>query len=159
MKDQFLSLGYVRKQWCQRCVLFFISLLIQVLFVRWYWLKSLQDYLDQTAQLQTSNATSKQQCMPHQLQGRLKIGFAPPPSFDEIGQANPAMGQAIYKPSECQLPYGHRVAIIIPFRDITPDQYRTKHLKWLLHYMILVLIRQNIMFSFYIINQESCSKF
>ena len=42
MKDQFLSLGYVRKQWCQRCVLFFISLLIQVLFVRWYWLKSLQ---------------------------------------------------------------------------------------------------------------------
>ena len=31
--------------------------------------------------------------MPHQLQGRLKIGFAPPPSFEAIGQANPAMGQ------------------------------------------------------------------
>lgn len=59
-----------------------------------------KDYLDQTNQLQTSNATNQHKarlhnavCAPHQLQGRLKIDFAPPPSFEAIGHANPAMEQ------------------------------------------------------------------
>lgn len=52
--------------------------------------------------------------------------------------------------------------VLLEWLDLTLewDQWkRTKHLKWLLNYMIPVLIRQNIMFSFYIINQESCSKY
>lgn len=59
-----------------------------------------------------------------------------------------------YFPKErCLVPKNKHVAIIIPFRDNAKTNERTKHLKWLLLYMIPALIRQNIHFRFYIINQ------
>ena len=35
------------------------------------------------------------------------------------------------------------------------EKIRIQHLQWLLYFMIPTLIRQNIIFSFYIINQET----
>ena len=60
---------------------------------------------------------------------------------------------SFFPKQKCLVPKNKHVAIIIPFRDTSSKQDRTKHLKWLLLYMIPALIRQNIHFRFYVINQ------
>ena len=54
----------------------------------------------------------------------------------------------------CLIPTGHKIAIIIPFRD-DGSKARLNQFKILLHYMIPMLIRQNIKFQFFVITQES----
>ena len=92
--------------------------------------------------------------------------------------------KGVYTPQNCNLPGpGYKVAIIIPFRDITKDpwtnrpvfwqpayslfssivlklstdpwkdQYRTERLKWLLHYMIPILIRSIFKSAFWLVLQ------
>ena len=61
-----------------------------------------------------------------------------------------------YDPTQfenCTIPDGHQLAIIIPFRD-DGSSVRTNQLKVLLHYMIPVLIRQNVKFQFFVVTQE-----
>ena len=53
---------------------------------------------------------------------------------------------------ECVIPNGQKLAIIIPFRD-DGSNVRTNHLNVLLHYMIPILIRQNVMFQFFVVTQ------
>ena len=53
----------------------------------------------------------------------------------------------------CVIPNGQKLAIIIPFRD-DGSNIRTNQLKVLLHYMIPVLIRQNVKFQFFVVTQE-----
>ena len=67
------------------------------------------------------------------------------------------MKNSKYDPTQfedCLIPPGHKVAIIIPFRD-DGSNVRTDQLKVLLHYMIPMLIRQNIKFQFFAVTQES----
>ena len=61
-----------------------------------------------------------------------------------------------YDPNQfenCVIPNGQKLAIIIPFRD-DGSNVRTNQLKVLLHYMIPVLIRQNVKFQFFVVTQE-----
>ena len=61
-----------------------------------------------------------------------------------------------YDPTQfenCVIPNGQKLAIIIPFRD-DGSSVRTNQLKVLLHYMIPVLIRQNVKFQFFVVTQE-----
>ena len=58
----------------------------------------------------------------------------------------------MFKPVLCRPEKGHSVAIIIPYRD--PTNIRRGQLLILLHYMIPMLIRQNIKFAFFVINQS-----
>ena len=60
-----------------------------------------------------------------------------------------------YDPREfedCVIPNGQKLAIIIPFRD-DGSNVRSNQLKVLLHYMIPILIRQNVMFQFFVVTQ------
>ena len=59
-----------------------------------------------------------------------------------------------YEPPNCTVPPAHSVAIIIPFRD-NKEQARSHQLFVMLHFMIPILIRQNIKFQFFLITQES----
>ena len=59
-----------------------------------------------------------------------------------------------YEPPNCTVPPAHSVAIIIPFRD-NKEQARSHQLFIMLHFMIPILIRQNIKFQFFLITQES----
>ena len=66
------------------------------------------------------------------------------------------MSNSKYDPREfedCVIPNGQKLAIIIPFRD-DGSNVRTNQLKVLLHYMIPVLIRQNVKFQFFVVTQE-----
>ena len=58
-----------------------------------------------------------------------------------------------FVPANCTVPPAHSVAIIIPFRD-NKEQARSQQLFIMLHFMIPILIRQNIKFQFFLINQE-----
>ena len=61
-----------------------------------------------------------------------------------------------YDPTQfenCVIPNGQKLAIIIPFRD-DGSSVRTNQLNVLLHYMIPVLIRQNVKFQFFVVTQE-----
>ena len=65
------------------------------------------------------------------------------------------MQNSKYDPREfedCVIPNGQKLAIIIPFRD-DGSNIRTNQLKVLLHYMIPILIRQNVMFQFFFVTQ------
>ena len=65
------------------------------------------------------------------------------------------MPNSKYDPREfedCVISNGQKLAIIIPFRD-DGSNVRTNHLKVLLHYMIPILIRQNVMFQFFVVTQ------
>jgi len=66
-----------------------------------------------------------------------------------------------YDPREfedCVIPNGQKLAIIIPFRD-DGSNVRTNQFKVLLHYMIPILIRQNVMFQFFVVTQTPNSIF
>ena len=85
--------------------------------------------------------------------------------FDDYLSIDPLysskMKNSKYDPTQfedCLIPPGHKVAIIIPFRD-DGSNIRTHQLKVLLHYMIPVLIRQNIKFQFFTVTQESFQAF
>ena len=67
------------------------------------------------------------------------------------------MKKGIYKPTDCSPVEGQSVAIIIPFRDQLG--VRRQQLFTLLHYMIPILIRQNIKYGFYVINQSGNALF
>ena len=71
------------------------------------------------------------------------------------------MSNSKYDPREfedCVIPNGQKLAIIIPFRD-DGSNVRTNQLKVLLHYMIPILIRQNVKFPFFVVTQvENCIK-
>ena len=61
----------------------------------------------------------------------------------------------LYDPREfedCVIPDGQKLAIIIPFRE-NGSNVRTNQLKVLLHYVIPILIRQNVMFQFFVVTQ------
>ena len=61
------------------------------------------------------------------------------------------MNDSKYDPTKfesCEIPTGHSLAIIIPFRD-DGSSVRTNQFKVLLHYMIPVLVRQNVKFQFF----------
>ena len=65
------------------------------------------------------------------------------------------MQNSKYDPREfedCVIPSGQKLAIIIPFRD-DGSNVRKNHLKVLLHYMIPILIRQNVKFQFFVVTQ------
>ena len=65
------------------------------------------------------------------------------------------MQNSKYDPREfedCVIPNGQKLAIIIPFRD-DGSNIRKNHLKVLLHYMIPILIRQNVKFQFFVVTQ------
>jgi len=68
------------------------------------------------------------------------------------------ISSSYFPKQKCLVPKNKHVAIIIPFRDPTSTQDRTKHLKWLLLYTIPALIRQNIHFRFYVINQGKANQ-
>ena len=61
--------------------------------------------------------------------------------------------------SDCVVSVGGSVAIIIPFRDTTAQQIRTKQLQFLLFYMIPMLQRQKLLFRFYLVNQTPGAPF
>ena len=64
-----------------------------------------------------------------------------------------------FRPQDCNSPAGYKLAIIIPFRDTTAKAIRVQQLKFLLFYMIPILIRQKLTFRFYIVNQTTGSPF
>ena len=72
----------------------------------------------------------------------------------QCNQVRQKMNQVIsYEPANCTVPPAHSVAIIIPFRD-NKEKARSHQLFVMLHFMIPILIRQNIKFQFFLINQE-----
>ncbi|CAG5110146.1 Oidioi.mRNA.OKI2018_I69.chr2.g4578.t1.cds [Oikopleura dioica] len=89
-----------------------------------------------------------------EYQGHLNISFHQLPlSFAEIARRESPDSTALFTASTCIPPKNSRVAIIIPFRDEAKAKTRTRHLQYLLQYMIPVLKRQQLHFRFYIINQ------
>jgi len=63
------------------------------------------------------------------------------------------MANGIFEPIKCFVPPNKRVAVIVPFRD-NLQHTRLVHLKMLLYYMVPIFIRQNLRFSFYVVNQH-----
>merc|ERR1712037_956377 len=58
-----------------------------------------------------------------------------------------------HTPKDCQVQKLKNIAIIIPFRDMTDDLFRTKQVLYFLYYMVPILIRQNNHFSIYLVSQ------
>ena len=72
-----------------------------------------------------------------QYQGKLNVSFGHLPlSFEEIAKRENPDETALFQPDTCIPPKNSRVAIIIPFRDETKALIRTRHLQYLLEYMI-----------------------
>jgi hypothetical protein len=75
---------------------------------------------------------------------------------DYISELNSKLGHlffnGMYTPKECHNNNHKKVAIIIPFRDDETLQ-RTRHFYILLNYLLPNLIRQNIEFGFFLIEQ------
>ena len=76
--------------------------------------------------------------------------------FDIDPAYSSKMQDSKYDPTQyenCLIPTGRKLAIIIPFRD-DGSHARMDQLQVLLHYMIPLLIRQNVKFQFFAITQE-----
>ncbi|KAM3867294.1 beta-1,4-galactosyltransferase 1 [Diretmus argenteus] len=81
------------------------------------------------------------------LVGPLRVEFNSPVSLEQIVKENPKVQPGgRYRPSDCIAL--QKVAIIIPFRN------RDEHLKYWLYYLHPILLRQQLDYGVYIINQE-----
>ncbi|XP_070842396.1 beta-1,4-galactosyltransferase 1-like [Chaetodon trifascialis] len=103
---------------------------------------------------QTSTFTNKP-CpdTPPKLFGPLRVEFNVERTLDEVTNdiSSPLQVGGRYKPTDCISQ--HKVAIIIPFRN------RHDHLKHWLFYLHPILIRQQLDYGVYVINQEGTGVF
>lgn len=104
-------------------------------------------------------------CRPRDLKGHMIISALNASQFNDDFDIDPAysskMQDAKYDPTQyenCLIPTGRKLAIIIPFRD-DGSHARMDQLQVLLHYMIPLLIRQNVKFQFFAITQTPNSIF
>lgn len=104
-------------------------------------------------------------CRPKDLIGHITVSALNASEFNDDLNIDPKysskMPNSRYDPREfedCVIPNGQKLAIIIPFRD-DGSNVRTNQLKVLLHYMIPILIRQNVMFQFFVVTQTQNSIF
>jgi len=165
----------------QKTIILGILLYLQVFILHSFWLrdaneKSLQrvklletrlrDIENQIKQrkqklIQPQNFLPDCQIDTETFHGRLNVTFEQPfPTIDDTRiPENYQSIDGLLRPQDCNSPAGYKLAIIIPFRDTTASAIRVQQLKFLLFYMIPVLIRQKLTFRFYIINQTAGSPF
>jgi len=96
-------------------------------------------------------------CAPKGLVGALAIDFDMDKleeRLQELSENNKDFFEnGEHTPENCQVQKLKNIAIIIPFRDMTKDLFRTKQLLYFLYYMVPILHRQNNHFSIYLVNQ------
>ncbi|XP_032666740.1 beta-1,4-N-acetylgalactosaminyltransferase bre-4 [Odontomachus brunneus] len=101
-----------------------------------------------------SNATMMPRCplIPPNLVGPLAVSKLPPPSLSEMEKSFAEVkAGGTGRPADCVA--RHRVAIIIPFRD------RLQHLQALLYNLHPILLRQQIDYQIFVIEQEGSGPF
>jgi len=117
---------------------------------------SLINKLFPTTTVKTAEENEEGECvydMDHlKLVGKLAVSFdEEPPTFEELEKRFPEIQPGGYFKPKCKTE--HKNAIILPYRN------RERHLRWFLNYLHPMLMRQNVEYRIYIVNQAGMGQF